>query len=51
MTVSFREFIKVMILVCFCRKALQSGLYSLDMMDSVLGRITEIATSRSKGGK
>ena len=51
MTVSFREFIKVMILVCFCRKALQSGLYSLDMMDSVLGRITEIATGRSKGGK
>ena len=51
MTVSFREFIKVMILVCFCRKALQSGLYSLDMMDSVLARITEIATSRSKGGK
>ena len=51
MTVSFREFIKVMILVCFCRKALQSGLYSLDMMDSVLARITEIATIRSKGGK
>lgn len=32
-------------------EALQSGLYSLDMMDSVLARITEIATSRSKGGK
>lgn len=40
-----------MILICFCRKALQSGLYSLDMMDSVLARITEIATIRSKGGK
>nr|XP_058969222.1 glomulin-like [Pocillopora verrucosa] len=32
-------------------EALQSGLYSLDMMDSVLARITEIATIRSKGGK
>lgn len=32
-------------------EALQSGLYSLDMMDSVLARITEIANSRSKGEK
>ncbi|KAJ7339407.1 hypothetical protein OS493_005802 [Desmophyllum pertusum] len=32
-------------------EALQSGLYSLDMMESVLARITEIASSRTKGGK
>jgi len=32
-------------------EALQSGLYSLDMMESVLARISEIANSRNKGGK
>ncbi|KAJ7339403.1 hypothetical protein OS493_005798 [Desmophyllum pertusum] len=31
-------------------EALQSGLYSLDMMESVLARITEIASSRTKDG-
>ncbi|CAH3041002.1 unnamed protein product, partial [Porites evermanni] len=32
-------------------EALQSGLYSLDMMESVVARISEIANSRSKVGK
>lgn len=32
-------------------EALQSGLYSLDMMESVLARISEIANSRARGGK
>lgn len=32
-------------------EALQSGLYSLDMMESVLARISEIASSRARGGK
>ncbi|CAH3041702.1 unnamed protein product [Porites lobata] len=32
-------------------EALQSGLYSLDMMESVVARISEIANSRSKEGK
>ncbi|KAL9988386.1 hypothetical protein ACROYT_G002824 [Oculina patagonica] len=32
-------------------EALQSGLYSLDMMESVLARISEIASSRTRGEK
>jgi len=30
---------------------LQSGLYSLDMMESVLARISEIANSKARGVK
>ena len=37
--------------ICDCLQALQSGLYSLDMMESVVARISEIANSRSKEGK
>ena len=44
----------VIVIVCLLSvrlQALQSGLYSLDMMESVLARISEIANSRNKARK